>query len=316
MENKALLGEIYVARCKTTSMAYVGKAKKYMGEHMIKWGHKCRWTRHILESQKEGKKEYNLEISIAIRKYGKDDFELEHICDCRLEDMDNLEQFFVKDLDTLHPKGYNMTEGGTDGKHCEASIEKRRVKRTPMSDETRQEMARKRQEPKAEQTDVPKEPKERTLPEHIYPIMEEGVLTGYYVSGLTTFDDDEIPRRNFNMFTNMINYEHALKFIKLVEDCNERQEVVDDWLEVELPKNIKSDDLPNHIRPMVYKGALSGYRVDYFVGYEGKKQIVDSKCYTSKKLSMTEKLELAKKYVAEMEIKYNTEETEDIEDSS
>ena len=123
---------------------------------------------------------------------------------------------------------------------------------------------------------------------------------------MKTFDGDTIPKRLFQSFTNVVNYDHSIRFVKLVNDLNARQEKPQDWLEVELPKNIKDNTLPTHIRYNTYKGERSGYRVDYFVGYnQDKKQIVETKTFTSKKLSMDEKLQLAKNYINDLDTKYN-----------
>jgi hypothetical protein len=291
-----------------------------MGENMQNWGHKARWTRHILESKKEQCKEYNLEISKAIREFGADDFEVEKLCDCLIEHMDKLEQFFIQEYNTLHPNGYNMTEGGTNGsKHCRAANEKSSAKR--------KETVRK----KIEQGISPNAPSTSTVyeketeyneysikSEHIKPIMQENFILGYYVDGLNDFHGNPIPKRVFNKHTNFTNVQHATRFIQLVEEKNNNRESVADWLTIELPWNTKDSKIPNHIRKQSYKGHDSGYRVDYFIKYdENKKQIVETKCFTSKKLTMEQKLQLAIDYVAKLDEKYkknqnkNDEETED-----
>lgn len=393
--SQTLLGEIYVAECRNTGLKYVGQAQKYVGQHMTSWGSLKRWIRHCSDALDTKKKAYDYEIHKAIREHGRDAFEVTKLCDCRLEDMDKLEQFYIKELNTLHPNGYNMTEGGSVGsKHCDLANKKNKENLKPVSEETIRNLhhsnigrrvegtQRKREEdqhlPKyvspirkdnviigymvkkfpmgivaseyiyktfknknnpnealemakahvifltneyekklaehqkeqaakqAEQTKSVEVAKVKGLPTYIYPIITNDVITGYFVEGLKTFDGDTIPKRLFQSFTNVVNYDHSVRFVKLINDFNARQEKPQDWLKVELPKNIKDDTLPTHIRYNTYKGERSGYRVDYFVGYnDDKKQIVETKTFTNKKLSMEEKLQLAKNYVSELDTKYN-----------
>lgn len=389
--NQALLGEVYVAECTKTGLKYVGQAQKYVGQHMTSWGSMKRWTRHCSEALDTKCKSYGCEISVAIREHGRDSFTVTKVCDCRLEDMDKLEQFYIKEFNTLHPYGYNMTEGGSIGsKHCALANKKNKENMKPPSDEAIKNLhhsnigrrvdgtERKREEDKhlpkyvspirkdnvivgymvkkfpmgieaseyiyktfrnksnpnealelakahvllltkeyedklakhqkeqAEHAKSVEVAKVQKLPTYIYPIITNDVITGYYVEGLKTFDGHTIPKRSFQSFTNVVNYEHSVRFVKLVNDLNARQEKPQDWLEVELPKNIKDNTLPTHIRYNTYKGEHSGYRVDYFVGYnDDKKQIVKTKTFTSRKLSMEEKLQLAKNYVSELDTKYN-----------
>jgi hypothetical protein len=142
------------------------------------------------------------------------------------------------------------------------------------------------------------------LPQNIFSIQKDGRICGYYVDELKDYRGNSIPRRNFVANQNNYNYEHALKFIRLVEKFNKDKKTCDDWENVELPKNEKPKDLPNHIRHTYFKGVVTGYRVDYFVKYKDGKQVVESKCFTKKTISMHDKLENAKKFVMQMEEKY------------
>jgi hypothetical protein len=353
---------------------------------MQKWGTSGRWSRHILESQKENSREYHYEINKAIREHGVQAFEVNKICDCLLDDIDAQEQHYIKEFNTLHPNGYNMTRGGKDGGHCEASIEKCSEARKQRSEAIKQKISaskmgkrsvnsvRKREEDE----DLPKyitrirennivvgyavknfpmgiEKKERVsksfgdrqtperalerakafvnelsnkfqsnldayqkakeetrmaeeqakilaLPKNVYPIIKDEHCLGYYVDGLMDFEGNRIPKRTFSDFTNSVNLDHVTKFIKLVANMIEEGKGSSNWLTIELPKNVKTEAIPNHIRTQYYKGQESGYRVDYFLRYDAnKKQIVESKCFTSKKLTMERKLELAKDYVAKLD---------------
>ncbi len=50
-------------------------------------------------------------ISRAINKYGVDEFEFTLLEECPQEDLDRREREFITSLNTLHPRGFNMTEG-------------------------------------------------------------------------------------------------------------------------------------------------------------------------------------------------------------
>lgn len=151
------------------------------------------------------------------------------------------------------------------------------------------------------------------LPEYIYPNLRDGYILGYYVLGLTDHLQEPIPRRDFVSHANNINLEHAKKFIMLVNDFNTKGKVSANWLTEELPKFTKDESIPNHIRYQYYKGDPSGYRVDYFIRYdENNKQVVESKCFTSKKLTMEQKLQLAIDYVAKLDAKFKTTKQSDI----
>lgn len=144
------------------------------------------------------------------------------------------------------------------------------------------------------------------LPEHVYPILINNIVNGYFVFGLRTWDDKVIPRRDFTLYQNTHNLYNCQKFIELVNLYNNKKQTPPDWKTIPIPRKDKDTNLPTHVRPTYYKGEISGYRVDYFIRYdENKKQIVETKTFTSKKLSLEEKLNLAKKHVAELKEKYS-----------
>lgn len=61
----------------------------------------------------------------AINKYGKNNFKIEVIEECfSLEELDLKESYFIKELNTLAPNGYNLTTGGAAPKHSDITKEK------------------------------------------------------------------------------------------------------------------------------------------------------------------------------------------------
>lgn len=53
-------------------------------------------------------------IDAAIRKYGKDNFIVETICECLNEDLDEQERYYISKYDSFN-NGYNLTSGGQTG---------------------------------------------------------------------------------------------------------------------------------------------------------------------------------------------------------
>ena len=477
-------GEIYLIKCTKTNLYYVGQAKKYKS-NLQKWGGKSRCNQHFSTAYRPNASDYNGEFHKAIREHGKESFTLKILCTCHKNELNELEQLFIKKYNTLHPNGYNMTEGGSNGKHCEESNRKKQIRNTDFSEEAKENMSKgqigKRYDTKIprkneEDNDLPKniaairregvllgyqvkkfpmgidtkeyiyktfknkahpeialekakehleilkkeyeqkvkdkeekdsieqvkemklpkfpdnlypfvkdmkligyyvkglndfnnnliptrkfinctlnvnyehatkflnlvkvfneeketpkdwltleilkkeyvqkvkdyneekdsieQSKELKLPkfpDNLYPFVKDMKLIGYYVKGLTDFNSNFIPTRKFINCTLNINYEHATKFLNLVKEFNDKKETPKDWLTVELPKYTRDETLPKYIRKLMLKGEESGYRVDYYIGFVNNEQIIQSKAFTSRKLNMDQKLELAKKYVEELD---------------
>lgn len=88
--------------------------KQYVG---VTKNFKKRFKDHKAEMRgKTNKPLYN-----SMRKYGIENFKFEIICTCDLSNIEEKEKYFIKELKTFHPNGYNMTSGGEYRK--ELSIE-------------------------------------------------------------------------------------------------------------------------------------------------------------------------------------------------
>lgn len=58
----------------------------------------------------------------SIKKHGKDCFCMDAIWEsdeCTQEELDAKEMHFIKEIGTLHPNGYNLTLGGSGGRHSD-----------------------------------------------------------------------------------------------------------------------------------------------------------------------------------------------------
>jgi group I intron endonuclease len=98
---------IYTITNKVTGMVYVGKTKRPAAE---------RWTEHT--GKNRATSSY---ISRAITKYGKHNFEFSVIDHAENESMlSHKESFWIKQLDSMAPKGYNLMEKHLGGHRTEA----------------------------------------------------------------------------------------------------------------------------------------------------------------------------------------------------
>lgn len=82
----------------------VVNGKVYIGQTVMSLGR--RWSQH--STSKKNSSMYN-----AFRRYGPEHFAIEAICSTTSpEHLNELEQFFIKQYDSLVPNGYNLTTGG------------------------------------------------------------------------------------------------------------------------------------------------------------------------------------------------------------
>jgi group I intron endonuclease len=100
-QNKEPYGFIYIIENKVNGKAYVGKTVDLEERY---------------KAHSRGDPRIKL-LFKAIKKYGFDLFIFSVVESCgSLEELDNREKFWIQDLQTLAPNGYNLTTGGTGGK--------------------------------------------------------------------------------------------------------------------------------------------------------------------------------------------------------
>jgi group I intron endonuclease len=99
-QENCILYEIYLITNQINEMKYVGQASA---------GMKKRFTQHISDA-KMGSKGV---LHKALRKYGRDRFVISLLATAKDQnDLNRLEVFWIKTLDTKAPNGYNLTDGG------------------------------------------------------------------------------------------------------------------------------------------------------------------------------------------------------------
>jgi group I intron endonuclease len=98
---------VYKATNKINSKVYVGYTLKTLEQRKLN---------HFIKSKSKSNKHYFYLFKEAIRKYGLESFDWEVLCKCdSMEECCEKEKQFIKELNTISPYGYNLTEGGNGG---------------------------------------------------------------------------------------------------------------------------------------------------------------------------------------------------------
>lgn len=126
--------EVYCITNKVNGKLYVGITTK---------GYENRFANHVRYSRRlRGgcRALYN-----AMRKYGQDAFSVELIDTASsFEEMNQLEIKYIAQLGSLHPNGYNLTDGGDAGSFAEETrlIASKRLKGKPLGEKNRKGLVR------------------------------------------------------------------------------------------------------------------------------------------------------------------------------
>lgn len=99
---------VYCIKNKENGKEYIGLTKRPL---------RSRWNQHVQESLREGSWEYNTPLGNAIKKYGKDSFDIFVLKECEsLEEMKKTEIELISERKSLSKYGgYNLSGGG-DGR--------------------------------------------------------------------------------------------------------------------------------------------------------------------------------------------------------
>lgn len=91
---------IYTITNKKDGMTYVGQSINILQ----------RWRGHRKDANHLDSHMYR-----SMRKYGLDNFEFKVLRECRKDELDELEIYYIKKLNTITPNGYNVSTGGSNG---------------------------------------------------------------------------------------------------------------------------------------------------------------------------------------------------------
>lgn len=101
---KRCYGYIYVATNRDNGKQYVGQTMRNV---------KDRWERHVLSSTQQSRVNEK-SLAAAIMKYGGDAFSVEQVATAlTISELNKLERYWIKKLNTSSPKGYNLNRGGS-----------------------------------------------------------------------------------------------------------------------------------------------------------------------------------------------------------
>jgi len=102
---------IYKVTNKINGKIYIGQTIHSMED---------RWTQHCSE------KSCCRRLKHSILKYGKDNFIIEQIDSAKsLEELNKKEEYWIKELNSLVPNGYNLIQGGNNRQPSEETLKKR-----------------------------------------------------------------------------------------------------------------------------------------------------------------------------------------------
>lgn len=298
------IGEIYMIRNKLNGKVYIGQALKYTGKVKLKWGTNGRWKSHLREALNENGKDHCIYLNNAIRAYGEEAFEVTTLCDCKtVEEMNTMEAKYIKDYNSMNPNGYNLTYGGARGKDSDETREKKRLMRLDKKhpEQVKDKIA-KGQLGNRRTAKPRKYPEDNTLPKYIGAKRKEGNIIGYNISCFPIgIDKKEYISKLFTDTTNPENaYKKAIEFLdelkkkyKHVLEPKESNTEHEAQTLKSLERNARTKkigqgeySMPKYV---IYKSngfAIDGLRI---INDDGTIKIYH-KSFTSKKLTMEEKL--------------------------
>jgi len=158
-------GDIY---CLTSPSGkkYIGQAIKHL-KNGKKWGYINRWKDHIRDSKY---KNCCRLLNNAINKYGYENFKVELIKECTIDELNKYEKQYILEYNTLTPNGYNLTDGGDN---CIQTAETQMLKRISMMGKNKGKVYPKRSRKRSE---------DNTLPKYIRHYIDASEKEGYRVS--------------------------------------------------------------------------------------------------------------------------------------
>jgi hypothetical protein len=131
-ETDKIKGQIYLITNIETNKCYIGQVRSHRKnrEKYRPFGYIGRFNDHVSEAINNTKKKQCTYLNNAIRKYGKEKFKVELLETCDTSIIDEREQFYINEKNTLFPNGYNLTKGGKNF-YCENDIENNQEFNTP-----------------------------------------------------------------------------------------------------------------------------------------------------------------------------------------
>jgi hypothetical protein len=273
--------------------SYIGQASCFTGLNNNRWGTLGRWNSHIREALK-GSDDHCILLNNAIRKYGKDNFEVLTLLKCRKEDLDKNEEKFISDFNCMQPNGYNIKKGGSSSKNSETTILKMQESHIGTR---RDRYARKYEE-------------DKDLPKYIIAHREYDHLVAYVISKFPIgIDKKEYVKDIYFRLTKYEKKEIALeeaikhldelkeKYKHINEDIFKEKSIIKPVISLkEKKETMIKNKLPEFIYPILEENKIKGYYVDNVFNKKGIKY--DRKDFIGKTNRWN--LNDAKKYVEQL----------------
>lgn len=105
---------IYKITNKINGKVYIGQTITPLNQRMSK-----HYSRANTEENPTG-------LHAAMKKYGRDNFDVEIVCECSTEELDDKERYYIEFYDSYN-SGYNLTRGGQDGIGSRILFDKEKV---------------------------------------------------------------------------------------------------------------------------------------------------------------------------------------------
>lgn len=112
-EKDKINGEIYKITNLINNKYYIGQTRSHRLNHnkYRPFGYLGRFKDHFNEA-KSNKKNQCSYLNYALLKYGINNFNCEIIQICKVEELDELEVYYINKFNSIYPNGYNLTKGG------------------------------------------------------------------------------------------------------------------------------------------------------------------------------------------------------------
>ena len=113
-EQHKIVGEIYKITNVINNKMYIGQTRShYLNNGKYRpFGHMGRFKHHLNEAKRIEFHSSCRYLNSSINKYGVENFKCELILYCKIEELDEYEKYYIKELNTKFPNGYNLTNGG------------------------------------------------------------------------------------------------------------------------------------------------------------------------------------------------------------
>lgn len=229
------------------------------------------------------------------------------LCECHMNELNAKEVEYIKLHNTCVPNGYNVREGGNNGKHMDdearaAFADKR--KGTKHSDKTKENIS-KGQLGNRRGTKARKHPEDNDLPKYIAAIRKNGIIIGYAVYGFPVGTDGK--EYIHKTFQNIDDPEQSLvdafEYLEHLNDTHRHvAESIEKKKEEALPQKVQekveqlNPPIEDHIYPIIVERKIAGYTVKGLVDNENN--IIPDKVFNN----CTNKwnLDQARKYIVQV----------------